>query len=205
MTQNGKKFKFTELQDELVGEMVHAAIEKSVRAMGQMLKIRVGAGKIEYGPEEIPEIPELEELGRFKVHLVKMIFKGDINGAFYFIMNDHEVELINTVCLPAELKSDIRSENKMMKHGFMSEIENVIAALCTKEMSEFLGAQMQVQVPEINIMQGDDINEYLFKENRDLKTAFYVKSLLEGQVVNVAPIFLWLVDESFLTILKLNT
>jgi len=197
--------KFTDFQDELIGEMVHSAIEKSVGSMGQMLKIRIRATEIEYGPSEIPYVSELEDLGRFKVHMVKMLFNGDINGAFYFIMNDHEVDLINTVCLPKELKSTLRSENKLMKHGFMSEIENVISALCIKEMSEFLGAQMQIQVPEINIMPGDEINEYLFTENRNLKTAFYVKAMLQGKVVNISPIFLWMVDDSFLKILNLNT
>ncbi len=74
-----------------------------------------------------------------------------------------------------------------MKHGFMSEIENVIAALSMKEISEYLGVQLELRVPQIQIMSGNLINEFFEKENKVHKTAFHVKSVLEGVAVNVAP------------------
>lgn len=173
--------------------------------MGQMLKIRVKAKEIDFGTGILPDIPELDMLGRFKVHIVKMVFDGDVKGAFFFIINDHEVDLINSVCLPEQFQSEIRTENKLMKHGFMSEIENVIAALSVKEISEFLGAQIQLKVPEITIMKGVKINDYLFRENRMNGSAFYVSSVLEGLVVNVSPMFIWMLDDSFIHMLKLNS
>lgn len=200
-----KNYRFTEEQRELVAELVHNALKKSVSSMEKMLKIRVDASHIDFDTGAMGTIPELDLLGRFKAHLVKLVFSGDIRGAFYFVILDHEVDLINSVCLPEEFKSEKRTENKLMKHGFMSEIENVIAALSMKEISEYLGVQMELKVPQIQIISCDQINEFFVKENKIYKTAFHVKSVLKGVAVNVAPYFIWILDENFLNILRLNT
>ncbi|WP_115867107.1 hypothetical protein [Marinoscillum furvescens] len=197
--------RLTEEQREIISEMVHNAMEKAVQSMEKMLKIRINAPIVDFETEPLRPIRELDLLGRFKAHLVKLVFSGDIRGAFYFVILDHEVDLINSVCLPDEFKSDKRTENKLMKHGFMSEIENVIAALSMKEISEYLGVQLELKVPQIQIIPCDQINEFFEKENKIYKTAFHVKTVLEGVAVNVAPYFIWILDENFIKILKLNT
>lgn len=185
--------------------MVQNAMEKAVQSMEKMLKIRINAPIVDFDTAPLKPIRELDLLGRFKAHLVKLVFSGDIRGAFYFVILDHEVDLINSVCLPDEFKSDKRTENKLMKHGFMSEIENVIAALSIKEISEYLGVQLELKVPQIQIIPCDQINEFFEKENKIYKTAFHVKTVLEGVAVNVAPYFIWILDENFIKVLKLNT
>lgn len=173
--------------------------------MEKMLKIRVVAPHIDFNKGTLNKIPEFDMLGRFKAHLVKLVFSGDIQGAFYFVILDHEVDLINSVCLPAEFQSERRTENKLMKHGFMSEIENVIAALSMKEISEYMGVQLDLKVPQIQIIPGNELNAFFEKENKIYKTAFHVKSILQGVAVNVSPYFIWILDDNFLSILKLNT
>ncbi|HCX21947.1 MAG: hypothetical protein CMB80_19520 [Flammeovirgaceae bacterium] len=197
--------RLTEEQYELVSELVNNALAKAVDSMAKMLKIRVDASHIDFNTGDVDTIHDLDLLGRFKAHLVKLVFSGDIRGAFYFVILDHEVDLINSVCLPAEFKSDKRTENKLMKHGFMSEIENVIAALSMKEISEYLGVQLELKVPQIQIIPCNQINEYFEKENKIYKTAFHVTSVLKGVAVNVSPYFIWILDQNFLDILRLNT
>lgn len=205
MANSRIKFRFNDEQRDIVNELVHSALDKAVSSMEKMLKIRISANHTHFDPGPIDPILELDNLGRFKAHLVKLVFSGDIRGAFYFIILDHEVDLINSVCLPDEFKSDRRTENKLMKHGFMSEIENVIAALSIKEISEALGVQLVLKVPQIQIIPCNEINEYFDKENRIYKTAFHVVTTLEGKAVNIAPFFIWILDENFTNILKLNT
>ena len=197
--------RLTEEQYELVSELVNTALQKAVTSMAQMLKIRVDASHIDFNTGDVPKIHDLDLLGRFKAHLVKLVFSGDIRGAFYFIILDHEVDLINSVCLPEEFKSEKRTENKLMKHGFMSEIENVIAALSMKEISEYLGVQLELKVPQIQIIPCDQVNDFFEKENKIYKTAFHVKSVLKGVAVNVSPYFIWILDNNFVDILRLNT
>lgn len=199
------KFRFSDEQFEIVSELVHGALDKAVQSMEKMLKIRIAANHVIFKLGALDNISELDQLGRFKAHLVKLVFSGEIRGSFYFVILDHEVDLINAVCLPDQFKSDKRTENKLMKHGFMSEIENVIAALSIKEISEALGVQLELKVPQIQILPGIEINKYLAKECKIHKTAFHVKSVLEGQAVNIAPFFIWMMDENFINVLKLNT
>lgn len=200
--QGDKKLEAKEL--DFIRELVKDALEKSAKSMEQMLKIRISPELLGLGNGFCGSIKELDQLGRFKVHMVKVKFQGEINGAFYFIINDHEVDLINRVCLPDSFNSDKRTENKMMKHGFMAEIENLIAALSLKEISEFLGVQMMGGVPEVQILRGSEVNEYLYKENIGFNTAFYVQSVLGSKVVNISPFFIWLLDERFIEKLRLN-
>ncbi|MDW3191338.1 MAG: hypothetical protein R8G66_03210 [Cytophagales bacterium] len=190
---------------ELLEELVESALMKSADAMEKMLKIRIKSNLLDFGLGRLRSISGFDELGRFKVHLVKVQLKGEVGGAFYFVINAHEVDLINQVCVPEGMRvSGTVSENKLMKHGFMSEIENMIAALSIGEISEFLGVQLLSEVPEVMILQGDEVNEFLLNENFNTKTAFYVKSELTGVVVNISPFFLWMLDDSFLQKLRLN-
>ncbi len=192
------------IQLEILKELIDEALDKAADSMEKMLKIRVQQKDVEFGNGVIGHLDEFEQLGRFKVHLVKVEFTGEIKGAFYFIIKGHEVDLINKVCLPESVNMARSSQNKMMKHDFMLEIENMIAALSITEISEFLGVNLIGGVPVVNVMQGDQINEYLRKENLINKTAFYVKSILAGINVDVKPFFIWALDQNFVEKLKLN-
>ena len=44
----------------------------------------------------------------------------------------------------------------MMKHDFMTEIENLIASMSITEISEFLGVPLNMEVPQIRIMKGEE-------------------------------------------------
>lgn len=189
----------------IVEEMISESLRKAAISMEQMLRIRVAPDVVHYGPGVLKRIPEFDDLGRFKVNLMKVAFNGEINGAFYFVINNHEMDLINRVCLPDDINTSRSSHNKMMKHDFMSEIENLIANMSIAALSEFLGVQVIGEVPLVRNMKGELVNKYLENENELINTGFFVKSVLKGVVVNIAPHFLWMMDDNFLRITKLNT
>ncbi len=189
---------------EIVEDMILESLGKAASSMEQMLKIRVRPKVTGFGLGPIRSIPEFDDLGRFKVNLMKVAFKGEINGALYFIINVHEMDLINRVVLGDDLVTTRSSESKMMKHDFMSELENLIANQSIAALSEFLGVQVIPEVPLIRNLRGDLVNDYLENENEQIDTQFYVKSLLTGVVVNISPHFLWLIDENFMRISRLN-
>lgn len=189
---------------DIIEEMIRESLAKAAESMGQMLKIRVAPRLIQYGEGLLKPIPDFDELGRFKVNLMKVAFKGEINGAFYFIINSHEMDLINQVCLPKDVTASRSSHNKMIKHDFMSEIENLIANMSIAALAEFLGVEIYGDVPLVHNMKGELVNAYLENENLQNQTSFYVKSTLNGAVANIAPHFLWMIDENFVRITKLN-
>jgi len=189
---------------EIVEDMIIESLAKAANSMEQMLKIRVKPKITGFGLGPIRHILEFDDLGRFKVNLMKVAFRGEINGALYFVINNHEMDLINRVNLPESVVSTRNTQTKLMKHDFMSEIENLIANQSIAALSEFLGVQVIPEVPIIRNMRGDLVNDYLANENEQINTQFYVKSVLTGVVVNISPYFLWLIDENFMRISKLN-
>lgn len=198
------KEEFSPLHMEIVEDMIIESLDKAAKSMEQMLRIRVKPKITGFGLGPIRRIKEFDELGRFKVNLMKVAFRGEINGALYFVINNHEMDLINQTHLPESVISTRNSQAKMMKHDFMSEIENLIANQSIAALSEFLGVQVIGEVPIIRNMRGDLVNEYLGNENEQIDTQFYVKSTLNGMVVNIAPHFIWLIDENFMRISRLN-
>lgn len=198
------KEQFSAMHMEIVEDMIIESLDKAAASMEQMLKIRIKPKITGFGLGPIRRLHEFDELGRFKVNLMKVAFHGPIKGALYFVINTHEMDLINQVCLPESVNSTRNSQSKMIKHDFMSEIENLIANQSIAAISEFLGVQLISEVPIIRNMRGDLVNDYLENENEQIQAQFYVKSTLNGQVVNIAPHFLWLMDENFMHQSKLN-
>ncbi len=194
----------SKLHLEIIEEMIMESLNKAALSMEQMLRIRVNPELIQFGEGELKSLHEFDDLGRFKVNLMKVAFNGEINGAFYFIINSHEMDLINQVCLPESVNTTRNSQTKMMKHDFMSEIENLIANMSIAALSDFLGVEVYGEVPIVRNMKGELVNSYLENENEINQTNFFVKSMLNGSVVNIAPHFLWMIDEHFVRITKLN-
>ena len=190
---------------EIIEEMIIESLAKAAQSMEQMLRIRVNPKLIQFGEGILKPLHEFDDLGRFKVNLMKVAFKGEINGAFYFVINSHEMDLINQVCLPEDITHSRASHHKMMRNDFMSEIENLIANMSIAALSEFLGVEVIGEVPIVRNMKGELVNSYLENENEQNKTGFFVKSTLNGAVVNISPHFLWMIDENFVRITKLNT
>ncbi len=195
-----------EFQTEVLQELLDDTLNKAARSMEKMLKVRIQHDLLGFGAGMMDRIPELDPLGRFKVHVVKIPLKGEIKGAFYFIINSHETELINSVCLPESINSNLnkKKENVNMQVGFISEVNNLITSISLTEISSFLGVQLIAQVPQFHVLQGQYVNDYLESENRNVDCHFYLKSSLSGVVVNISPYFLWMLDNSFIDKLNLN-
>lgn len=196
--------KITDSHLQVYREMIEEALEKAALSMGQMLRIRMEYDLMDFGPGQLQPIQEFDDLGRFKVNIVKVAFSGELKGAFYFIINVHETQLINKVCLPESVTSTRNSETTMMKHDFMTEIENLIASMSITEISEFLGVQLTMEVPQMRAMKGEEVNEYLENQNEVNRTKFFVKSTLNGVAVNISPYFIWMIDEKFIDISSQN-
>ena len=66
------KEEFSSLHMEIVEDMISESLEKAAKSMEQMLKIRVKPKITGLGVGDLREIKEFDELGRFKVNLMKV-------------------------------------------------------------------------------------------------------------------------------------
>jgi chemotaxis protein CheY-P-specific phosphatase CheC len=197
--------RLNDFQLDIVRDFLTETLERTSSAMGQMLRMRVKSELIGFGEGRWSTIEAFDHLGQFRVHVMKVSLKGPVGGAFYFLINSHEVETINNNCLPKQMEAATNSENRQIKYGFISEIENTIAAMATTEISEFLGVQLFGMVPETSVIQGKVVNDFLRAEARANNANFYVRSIMKGINIDVAPHFVWMLDDEFKNILKLNT
>lgn len=197
--------KLGEQELDLIRDFLVESMNQAAESMGQMLHIRVKANLLSYGEGNFSPISDFDMLGKFRAHVMKVALNGPIGGAFYFIINWHEVELINRVCMPDSINPTTNSENRQLKIGIISEIENTIAAQSVHRISDFLGVQLLGGVPEMDTMEGERINDYLIEELYAHDASFYAQSVLNGVAVDISPYFVWMLDENFGKMLKLNT
>lgn len=191
-------------QQEIIGEFVDIALSKSLASMQGMLNVRLRKDYARFGLGTIRPIPEFESLGRFKVHIIKVTLKGELGGALYFVINAYEVGIINKACLPEDVTSSLNHANKEMKNGFILEIENIIAASSVTEIADFLGVELLGAVPEVKILKGNEVNEYLREESLNYHSSFNMESVLKGIDLNISPYVIWMLDKSFVQKLKEN-
>ena len=193
-----------DIQLGIIRKMLVETLEQAATSMGNMLRVRMKVELLGFGEGLFNPITEFDSLGKFRVHVVKVALRGEIGGAFYFLINGHEVELINSTSMSKRISPSTNAKSRQLKHGFMTEIENMIAALSITEISEFLGVELLGGVPDITVMEGELINDYLEDEMFVNKASFHVTSLLSGVAVNISPYFIWMLDENFSRTLKLN-
>ena len=191
-------------QQEIIGEFVDLAITKSLFSMQGMLNIQLRKDYARFGVGIIRTIPEFESLGRFKVHIIKVNLKGELGGALYFVINAYEVGIINKACLPEDVTSTLNHANKEMKNGFILEIENIIAASSVTEIADLLGVELLGAVPEVKILKGNEVNEYLRNESLKYHSSFNMEAVLKGIDLNISPYVIWMLDKRFMKKLKEN-
>ncbi|MGB3467744.1 MAG: hypothetical protein WBA74_20830, partial [Cyclobacteriaceae bacterium] len=110
----------------------------------------------------------------------------------------------NKACLPEDVTSSINHANKEMKNGFILEIENILAARAVMEIADFLGVDILGGVPEVSIMKGHEVNDFLKKESQVYEDGFYMEAMLKGLDLDISPYVIWMIDKNFVRKLREN-
>ena len=89
--ENRKLFKsedeLNDTQLAIIREMLVETLEHAAESMGNMLRVRMKVELLGFGEGVFNPITEFDSLGKFRVHVVKVALKGEIGGAFYFLIN----------------------------------------------------------------------------------------------------------------------
>ncbi|MGB3464517.1 MAG: hypothetical protein WBA74_04575, partial [Cyclobacteriaceae bacterium] len=68
------------IQQEIITEFVDIALSKSLASMQQMLNVNLRKDYARFGIGAMRDIHEIDSLGRFKVHLIKVKLNGELGG-----------------------------------------------------------------------------------------------------------------------------
>ena len=132
----------------------------------------------------------------------KTELKGQLKGTSHLIFSEDEVTKIYKACLPPNIINDDSAESKMMKMGFLSEIDNMVAAAVITEFSNFLGLDLFGHVPSLQVMSSREVNEFLEKESGEFDSVIHFKANFHGIELNISPDFIWIFQDKFVERIK---
>ena len=194
--------KLNENELEIASKLVFDGLSMAKKSMEMILQSPISINKIDYSDTVHVPLPTFEEAGEESVHVIKTELVGELKGTSHLIFREHEVAKIFKACLPANLLENDSPESRMMKMGFLTEIDNMMAAAVITEVSNSLGLEIYGHVPTLNVIKSQDVNKYLEKESGEFDSIIHFKALFHGDELDIAPDFVWIFQEEFVDKIK---
>ena len=186
---------------EVATKLINGGLTMAKSSMEQILQSPITLEKVAFGIEK-EDITKFGSKDGQNVSLIKTELKGELKGSCYLVFSESEVEKINKACLPAEILNSDSPESKMMMMGFLTEIDNMVAAAVITEFANFLGVDLFGNVPSLHVMKQDEINEYLANETTDYDSVIHFKAIFQGEELDISPDFIWIFNEKFMDKIK---
>lgn len=195
-----EKLKENELQ--VATKLIFDGLSMAKASMEQILQSPVVIKKIDYSSEDKKWPVFKSKIPCDNVHVIKTELVGQLKGTSHLIFTEKEVYRLYEACLPEKLLNDHSPESSMMKLGFLTEIDNMVAAAVITEFSNFLGVDIFGHVPSLHVMPENEVNSYLEKEVTDLDSMVHFKAIFEGTEIDIAPDFIWIFQDEFMNKIK---
>ena len=194
-----ENLKENELQ--VATKLIFDGLSMAKVSMEQILQSPVEIKRIDYG-SDTQAVPDFRSKKCDNVHVIKTALIGQLQGTSYLIFTEKEVTSLYKACLPAELLAEDSPESTMMKIGFLTEIDNMVAAAVITEFSNFLGVDMYGHVPSLHVMDGEEVNGYLQKETNEIDSIVHFKAIFHNTEIDIAPDFIWIFQDEFVNKIK---
>ncbi|MGB3465359.1 MAG: hypothetical protein WBA74_08815 [Cyclobacteriaceae bacterium] len=182
---------------QVATRLINGGLSMAKKSMEQILQSPITIQKIDYSKDSSAP-HRYEEATGTNVHLLKTGLMGDLKGSCYLIFTAKEVDKINKACLPKQVLNDDSDQAKMMKMGFLTEIDNMVAAAVITEFSNLLGLELFGMVPSLHIVDAAEVNDYLSTESEQFDTVIHFKAVFHGEELDIMPHFVWMVQKEFM-------
>ena len=185
---------------EVATKLINGGLAMAKSSMEQILQSPITLKKVDFGIDR-------EEVSKFRseadnVNLLKTELLGELKGSCFLVFSESDVEKINKACLPAELLNDNSDESKMMILGFLTEIDNMVAAAVITEFANFLGVDIYGNVPSLHVLSQNKVNEFLANETTSFDSVIHFKAIFKGEELDISPDFIWIFNEKFMDKIK---
>lgn len=185
---------------EIATKLIFDGLSMAKASMEQILQSPVTIKKIDYGNDE-NQTSFYSKTGE-RVHLIKTELKGDLKGISHLIFSESEVAKIYKACLPEKIIQDDSPASKMMKMGFLTEIDNMVAAAVITEFANFLNLDIYGHVPSLQVMPATEVDAYIHNESNDFDTIIHFKAIFHGSELDISPDFVWVFQSEFVDKIK---
>ncbi len=193
--------KLNENELEVASKLVFDGMSMAKKSMEQILQSPIKMEKIDWSNEDVP-LPKYQDSGDQSVHVIRTNLIGELKGTSHLIFSEDEVTKVLRACLPSSIVDSDTPESKMMKMGFLTEMDNMMAAAVITEFSNFLGLEIYGHVPSLEVVKASDLNTFIEKEVGALDAIVHFKALFHGQELDISPDFIWIFQEEFVDKIK---
>jgi chemotaxis protein CheY-P-specific phosphatase CheC len=185
---------------EVATKLINDGLAMAKTSMEQILQSPITLKKVDFGIDK-------EDVSKFRsdannVNLIKTELLGELKGSCFLVFSESDVEKINKKCLPVNILEDDSEESKMMMLGFLTEIDNMVAAAVITEFANFLGVDIFGNVPSLHVLAKDKVNDFLAEETTSFDSVIHFKALFKGEELDISPDFIWIFNEKFMDKIK---
>jgi chemotaxis protein CheY-P-specific phosphatase CheC len=191
----------SESEFQVASKLIFEGLSMAKSSMEQILQSPITIEKIDYEDHK-PGIHRFVEEEEGNVHLIKTELMGELKGISHLIFSEKEVSKLYAACLPPSVLNDDSKESEIMKMGFLTEIDNMVAAAVITEFSNFLNLEIYGQVPSLAVIPSKGVNEYLETESRDFDSIVHFKAIFHGKELDISPDFVWVFNSKFVDRIK---
>ena len=186
---------------EVATKLINGGLSMAKSSMEQILQSPITLEKVAFGIDK-KDISKSGADEPNNVSLIKTELKGELKGSCYLVFSESDVDKINKACLPAEILDNDSPESKMMMMGFLTEIDNMVAAAVITEFANFLGVDLFGNVPSLHVMPQEEVNGYLAEETTSFDSVIHFKAIFQGEELDISPDFIWIFNEKFMDKIK---
>jgi chemotaxis protein CheY-P-specific phosphatase CheC len=185
---------------KVASKLIFDGLSMAKSSMEQILQSPITIQKIDYN--EKTGIHRFYDGGQGDVHLIKTELMGELKGVSHLIFSADEVAKLYKACLPDHVTFDDSNESALMKLGFLTEIDNMVAGAVITEFSNFLGVEIYGMVPSLTVLHANEVNAYLDAESTDMDSVIHFKAVFHGKELDISPDFVWVFHDKFVDKIK---
>lgn len=182
---------------DITKEIINIGLAKAADSLSHFLNESVYLNPFDVKFNSENYFPLSKKEYKNNCYLLTTIIKGDFGGKAYLIFSDQEVEtLLSTAGVDLNAFED--PEVKLaLAADFLLETDNIITASVVTQFANLLNHKIYGDVPKLNVMPSNELNEYLHNTNSGDLKIFYFSTEFRTKKVNVSPEFIWLLDDNF--------
>jgi chemotaxis protein CheY-P-specific phosphatase CheC len=181
-------------------QIIGTALLKARSSMEMILQTPINIQKIDFGFREDIFESQVEEAEY--IYVIKTELMGELRGASHLLLPDYEVQRILSNVLPASVMEDESENGKIMRDGFLTELDNMVSAAVISSLSDLLDINFYGHVPDMQIIKREEVDEFIDSESQNYDTIIHFKAIFFSEKLDIAPHFMWMTEQNLIDKLK---
>ncbi|UXP32070.1 hypothetical protein N6H18_17140 [Reichenbachiella agarivorans] len=190
-------------EHQIATNLIKEGLDCASLTLSSILKTPIAIKKIDYGYDSFQAVMSKTRANASdNYYLLRTGLIGELKGVCHLIFTAEEIAKINETCLPAAFQQSSSVEAAQLSEGFLTELDNIVAASVITQFSNYLDVDLFGHVPSLHIMPPSELEEYLGHEAEQFNNVVCFKANFIGEELDISPDFTWMFQDHFLNKIK---